>query len=105
VIRLALEADGKFTSAARRWLADQPDATDADAERFFDVLVRLVCGMRGEALLEGQGNFGALCYGHPDNPPAHPRYTECRITPRGLQHLADTAPDSSAAPVEEPSPA
>jgi hypothetical protein len=45
-------------------------------ERYYDVLVRLVCGFGGERLMEGQGNFGSVCVGHPENPPAHPCYTE-----------------------------
>lgn len=88
VIRKALEADGKLTPKAKRWLEDRADAAE-DAERFYDVLVRLICSPGYEPLLEGQGNFGGICYGHPDHPPAHPRYTECRITERGRQYLAD----------------
>jgi hypothetical protein len=88
VVRRALEADGKLTPKARSWLAEREDVAE-EAMRFYDVLVRLVCGPGFEPLLEGQGNFGCVCYGHPDHPPAHPRYTECRITDQGRQYLED----------------
>lgn len=97
VVRKALEADSKLTPKAKRWLQDRADADD-EAEQFYDVLVRLVCGPGFEPLLEGQGNFGGICYGHPDHPPAHPRYTECRITQRGLQYLQDVG-GSDAVPI------
>ena len=88
VVRRALEADGKLTPKARRWLDDKGVAVE-EAARYYDVLVRLVCGPGFEPFLEGQGNFGFLCYGHPDHPLAHPRYTECRITATARQYLED----------------
>lgn len=89
-MRRALEAAGLFTPAAKAWLADEGDARDPEAEHFYDLLVRLVHGTGWEPYLAGQGNFGGVCYGYPDSPPAHPKYTECRITPRGLGFLRDT---------------
>jgi hypothetical protein len=91
VVQRALRADGTLTPQSKRWLADKVDERDRRAARFYDTLVRLVCGVDGQCLLEGQGNFGAVCYGYPDCPPAHPRYTECRITQRGLDFVEDTA--------------
>jgi hypothetical protein len=98
VVRRALEADGKLTPEARRWLAEREDVAE-EAMQFYDVLVRLVCCPGFQPLLEGQGNFGGVCYGHPDYPPAHARYTECRITDSGRQYLADVggADDAPAA--------
>jgi hypothetical protein len=98
VIRRAMEAAGQLTPEANRWLEDEADETDAEAARFYDVLVRLVCGPGFEPLLEGQGNFGFLCYGHPDHPPAHPRYTECRITERARQYLEDVGGSDAVPP-------
>jgi hypothetical protein len=98
VVRRALEADGKLTPKARRWLEGRGGVAE-EAMRFYDVLVRLVCCPGFAPLLEGQGNFGCVCYGHPDHPPAHPRYTECRITDPGRQYLAGVggADDTPAA--------
>jgi hypothetical protein len=98
VIRRALEAAGDLSPASRRALADDANPSTPAVERYHEVLVRLVyCGpVYTEPLLEGQGNFGSVCVGHPDYSPAHPRYTECRITPRGLQYLDDTAEPGAA---------
>jgi hypothetical protein len=98
VIRRAMEATGQLTPKANRWLEDEPGKTDAEAAQFYDVLVRLVCGTGSEPMLEGQGNFGFLCYGHPDHPPAHPRYTECRITERARQYLEDVGGSNAMPP-------
>jgi hypothetical protein len=92
VIRRALKAADDLSPASRRALADETIEQTPAVERYYDVLVRLVSGGGWEPLMEGQGNFGCVCVGHPENLPAHPCYTECRITPRGLQYLADTAP-------------
>ena len=92
VIRRALKAVDDLSPASRRALADETSELTPAVERYYDVLVRLVSGGGWEPLMEGQGNFGYVCVGHPENPPASPCYTECRITPRGLQYLADTAP-------------
>ncbi len=92
VIRRALKAIDDLSPASRRALADETSELTPAVERYYDVLVRLVCGGALAPLMEGQGNFGFICYGHPENPPARPCYTECRITPQGLQYLADTAP-------------
>jgi hypothetical protein len=92
VIRQALTAADDLSPASRRALADETNELTPAVERYYDVLVRLVCGGAWEPLMEGQGNFGCVCVGHPENPPAHPWYTECRITPHGIQYLADTAP-------------
>jgi hypothetical protein len=92
VIRRALAAADDLSPASRRaLLADDTNELTPAVERYYDVLVRLVC-FGGEPLMEGQGNFGCVCVGHPENPPTLPCYTECRITPRGLQYLIDTAP-------------
>jgi hypothetical protein len=96
VVRRALEADGKLTPNAKRWLDERRDVAE-EAMRFYDVLVRLICCPSFEPLLEGQGNFGGVCYGHPDRPPAHASYTECRITDRGRQYLEDVG-DADDAP-------
>ncbi len=87
VIKRALQKAGDLSAASRRALADDDSETTPAVERYYDVLVRLV--QWDQPLLEGQGNFGGMCYGHPDYPPAHPKYTECRITARGVQYLAD----------------
>ena len=92
LIRQALTAADDLSPASRRALADETHELTPAVERYYDVLVRLVCGGALAQLMEGQGNFGFICYGHPENPPAHPLYTECRITPHGVQYLADTAP-------------
>jgi hypothetical protein len=92
VIRRALKAADDLSPASRRALADETNEQTPAVERYYDVLVRLVSGGGWEPLMEGQGNFGGVCVGHPEDPPAHLRYTECRITPRGLQYLVDTAP-------------
>jgi hypothetical protein len=92
VIRRALKAVDDLSPASRRALADETSELTPAVERYYDVLVRLVYGGGWEPLMEGQGNFGCVCVGHPENPPARPCYTECRITPQGLQCLADTAP-------------
>jgi hypothetical protein len=90
VLRRALQAADDLSPASQRALEDDHPSTPS-VERYHEVLVCLVHS-GPEPLLEGQGNFGGVCAGHPDGPPAHPRYTECRITPRGLQYLIDTAP-------------
>lgn len=92
VVRRALTAADDLSPASRRALADETNELTPAVERYYDVLVRLVYGGGWEPFMEGQGNFGCVCVGHPENPPAHPRYTECRITPQGLQYLADAAP-------------
>ena len=92
VILRALTAADDLSPASRRALADETNEQTPAVERYYDVLVRLVYGGGWEPLMEGQGNFGCVCVGHPENPPARPCYTECRITPQGLQYLADTAP-------------
>jgi hypothetical protein len=104
VIRRALETAGDLSPASERALADETNPWTPAVERYHDVLVRLVwcCSTSGEPFLEGQGNFGGVCVGYPDDLAAHPLYTECRITPRGLQYLAD-AFGSVAAPDPPPS--
>ena len=97
VLRRALEAADDLSPASRRALADEVNEVTPAVERYYDVLVRLVHGCGWEPLLEGQGNFGAVCYGFPGDPPTHARYTEVRITRRGLDYLRDTAEPSAAA--------
>ncbi|MFO0926749.1 MAG: hypothetical protein U0736_06865 [Gemmataceae bacterium] len=90
VVRCALAAAGELSAADRRYLAERGDGDGTAAARYYDVLMRLVNGVSWtESYLDGAGNFGAVCYGHPDYPPAHPRYTTCRISARGLQYLLD----------------
>jgi len=96
VIRRALAAADDLSPASRRALADEMNEDTPSVERYHDVLVRLVYGCGWQPLLEGEGNFGAVCYGHPDALPAHPRYTSCRITQRGLEYLRDTAEPGAA---------
>jgi hypothetical protein len=97
VIRRALAAADDLSPASRRALADEVNEATPAVERYSDVLVRLVHGCGWQPLLEGQGNFGAVCYGFPGDPPAHPRYTAVRITQRGLDYLRDTAEPGAAA--------
>ena len=90
VIRRALKAADDLSPASRQALEDDVHPSTPSVERYHEVLVCLVHS-GPESLLEGQGNFGGAGAGHPDGPPAHPLYTECRITSRGLQYLIDTA--------------
>lgn len=96
VIRRALAAADDLAPASRRALADETNEDTPSVERYYDVLVRLVYGCGSGSLLEGQGNFGWGCYGFPGGAPAHPRYTECRITRRGLEYLRDSAEPGAA---------
>ncbi len=91
VLRRALAAADDLSPASRRALADEMNEETPAVERYHDVLVRLVYGCGWEQLLEGQGNFGWVCYGFPGGAPTHPRFTECRITLRGIEYLRDTA--------------
>jgi hypothetical protein len=104
VIRRALETAGDLSPASQQALADETIPWTPAVERDSDVLARLVwCGPAyGEPYLEGQGNFGSVCVGYPDSPPAHPLFTQCRITPRGLDYLVD-AFGSVATPDPPPS--
>ena len=99
VIRRALETAGDLSPASERALADETSPWTPAVERYHDVLVRLVWCCHAEPFLEGQGNFGSVCVGYPDSPPAHPLYTRCRITPRGLEYLTD-----AFGPVAAPDP-
>jgi hypothetical protein len=92
ILERALREASDLSAATRQALrSDEAPMTPA-VERYHEVLVRLVYSgpAYAEPLLEGQGNFGSVCLGHPDYPPAHPLYTECRITQRGIQYLADS---------------
>jgi hypothetical protein len=105
VVRRALEMAGDLSPASERALADETKPWTPAVEQYCDVLARLVwCrSSTGEPFLEGEGNFGGVCVGYPDNPPAHPLFTTCRIAPRGLEYLAD-AFGSVAAPDPPPFP-
>jgi hypothetical protein len=89
VIRRALETAGDLSPASQRALDDDTNPWTPAVERYHDVLVRLVWCCHAEPFLEGEGNFGGVCVGYPDSLAAHPLYTRCRITPRGLEYLTD----------------
>ena len=87
VIRRALEMAGDLSPASERALADETSPWTPAVERYHDVLVRLAWYCHAEPFLESEGNFGGVCVGYPDDLAAHPLYTRCRITPRGLEYL------------------
>jgi hypothetical protein len=86
VLRCALAEAGRLTEPAARYLEDG-DGLDCpeDVRRLYGTLVRLVhgAGRAGPRLVEGEGNFG--CWGDPEQPPAHPQYTACRLTRPGAR--------------------
>ena len=88
VIQRVLRKTNDLSAASKQALADDLVEITPAVERYYDILVRLVQGC--QQLLEGQGNFGGVCYGY--YPAAHPRYTLCRITAQGVQFLADPPP-------------
>jgi len=56
-------------------------------QALYDALVRMGQPHQNQlALVDPHGNFGG-----PDTPPAHYRYTECRLSPAALELLGDTA--------------
>ena len=58
-------------SSARRWATTTPTATAPSTRRWSAWASRSRCGV---PLVDPHGNFGSL-----DDPPAAPRYTECRL--------------------------
>jgi hypothetical protein len=68
-----------------------------DVDLFHDALTRLVHGVGGTpAPVEGEGNFGCS-YGNPNDPPAHPHFTACRLTKAGEQAVQAAPPGKTPA--------
>jgi hypothetical protein len=92
ILRQALSLAGRLTPDAEQELCN-PELQEVDDGRtrlkdvdvFDDALVRLVHGVGSpQRLVDGEGNFG-FSYGNPSDPPAHPYFTACRLTPAGEQ--------------------
>jgi hypothetical protein len=75
VLRMAMSAMGKLDDSCEEALCNE-GIEDPVTKTFYFALRELI----RDGLAQGQGNFDA---------PAGPRYTECRITPLGLQRLND----------------
>ena len=88
VLRHALKAADKYSAAAEAALCVDSDE-DADVKEFYDRL-RQLCQISypQPQLAEGHGDLTG---------PAGPRYTECRITAKGLKALL-AAEDRGMAP-------
>ena len=94
VIRQVLEDQGRLDAVAEAYL-QQKEHEHSEAEVIYDVIVQLVLNKSGQPnYLEGQGNFGG---GSPAHPPAHPRFTDCRITARGIEYLDRKLKEESTA--------
>lgn len=67
------------------WLADETlEMTEHQYAQICSFYDPFVAAVQGGYVCEGQGNFGGTDEGG-EYPPAHPKFLEVRLTPRGVE--------------------